>query len=71
MDIPPMDRCPVSKSGRHEPASIVPTEDADMDVTLYCESCGAARRFPVNGPLLASRLDDLTGEQIAALVRKA
>ena len=64
MDIPPMVPCAASKSGRHRLASIVPTEDANMDVTLYCEACGATRRFPVNGPMLASRLDDATAEEI-------
>lgn len=60
-----MDPCPASKSGRHSMAAIVPSEDADMDVTLYCERCGAIRRFCVNGPLVASRLDDASAEEIA------
>ena len=63
-DLPAMDPCPVSKGGRHSLASIVPTEDADMDVTLYCERCGAVRRFCVSGDLLASRLDDADAESI-------
>ncbi len=52
IDLPAMDPCPVSERGRHSLASIVPTEDADRDVTLYCERCGAVRRFPVDGPLV-------------------
>jgi hypothetical protein len=57
-----MDPCPVSKGGRHALASIVPTEDADMDVTLYCERCGMVRRFRVNGPLVP---DSAEGAEIA------
>lgn len=67
-DLPPMAKCPVGRKGRHSIAAILP-EDETGDVTWFCERCGALRRTPVAGPLLAERLDDLTAAEIAALVR--
>ena len=71
-DLPPMAPCPSGKRG-HSLASIVPEgEDASQrDMTLYCERCGATRRFPVNGPMLASRLDDASADEIRIAARTA
>lgn len=63
-----MDPCPYRKKGRHDISVVLP-EDADHDMTLFCDACGAVRRMPVNGSPLASRLDDLTTEQIAEATR--
>lgn len=68
MDLPPMPRCKVGRKGRHDLSFIIPEND-DRDLTLVCDACGALRRVPVTGELLASRLDDLTPAEIERLVR--
>ena len=68
MDLPAMDRCKVGKKGRHELAAIIPGED-ELEATLYCQQCGALRRFPATGDLLPSRLDDLTPAEWKSLER--
>jgi len=56
-DLPPMEPCPVQKSGRHELLVITPSED-DHDMTLACHRCGALRRVPVTGAINLGPLDD-------------
>ena len=67
-DLPPMDPCPHHKRGRHELSFVIPDE-YDKDLTVICSHCGATRRMPVHGALVASRLDDLDAEQIVRVVR--
>jgi hypothetical protein len=45
IDLPAMEPCPTGKGARHQLAAILP-EDASLDATLFCEICGAIRRFP-------------------------
>ena len=68
MDLPSMDPCPHGKKGRHQLAAIIPGDD-EHDITLYCEQCGALRRAPATGPVLAERLDDLSAEEIKRATR--
>lgn len=67
MDVPAMDPCPCTKSGRHEIGAVIP-ESSDGDLTFYCQRCCAIRRVPASGGLLAARLDDLDAERIRAAV---
>lgn len=67
-DLPPMDRCPVRRTKGHALAAIVPAT-GKLDMTLYCERCGAMRRVPVTGRMVpADRLDDAV-RQADAIVR--
>lgn len=63
MDLPPLEPCRADKRGRHHLSAILPGEDSG-DITLYCEMCGALRRAPASGSILAERLDDLTPAEI-------
>jgi hypothetical protein len=56
-DVPPMDPCPVTKTGKHNLAVITLGED-DGDITLSCHICGAIRRVPAKGAI-AIPLDDM------------
>ncbi len=69
MDLPRMKRCKVDAKGRHELNVVIPDE-YDRDMTLFCANCGALRRVPVSGQLLASRLDDLTAAEILLATAK-
>ena len=55
-DVPPMDPCPYTKSGRHEIMVITPGTD-DGDLTFVCHGCGAIRRVPAVGGIQVP-LDD-------------
>lgn len=66
-DLAAMEPCPTGKRGRHELCAVIP-ENADQDLTLFCSLCGAIRRRPVTGSL-SPALDDLTADEILALVR--
>jgi hypothetical protein len=53
-------------------ASLVPSltdataaDLASVDLTLYCEACGAVRRLPTSGPLFVERMDDMDPALIA------
>lgn len=49
-DVPPMDACPFSKSGRHELLALIPSDD-EHDLTLFCAACGGMRRVPATGAI--------------------
>ena len=66
-DLPPLEPCPVAKSGKHHLAAVIP-EDSEHDMTLFCEACGIMRRAPVSGSLFASRLDDADADGIKRAV---
>ena len=68
MDLPPMERCPYGRKGRHSLSYVIPSE-YDYDLTMACDYCGAARRMPVTGSMLRERLDDLTAAEIEQAVR--
>lgn len=65
-DIPSLPPCPYGKGGKHAIASITP-EDATLDMTLYCDLCGAVRRIPATGPLISESLDGLDVDALDAL----
>lgn len=66
-DLPAMEPCPVGKEGRHELMALYVDDIAradTSDLTLACQRCGALRRVPLTGAMVASRLDDATAQQI-------
>lgn len=66
IELPPMDPCPRGKRGRHTLAVVFSSDaasDADQDLTLYCERCGAIRRLPMVGAPV-SELDGLTADDV-------
>ena len=62
-DIGAMDLCPARKDGAHRLIPLVP-DDAGMDMTLFCDRCGAMRRVPVTGQLMPV-LDDMDADTTA------
>ena len=66
-DLPPLERCPVRKSGAHHLAAIIP-EDSDHDMTLFCEACGIVRRMPIHGSVIGGSLDDVDAARIMRAV---
>lgn len=66
-DLPAMDPCPFGKDSRHALMALYVDDIAradTSDLTLACQHCGALRRVPLTGAMVASRLDDATAEQI-------
>ena len=62
-DLPPLDPCPSNKRGRHNLTAVYP-DDAQYDLTLFCNRCGTMRRLPLTGAILADRMDDLSADEI-------
>ena len=62
IDLPAMSPCPVDKQGRHALGALFPSESG-LDLTLYCERCGMARRLPMTGDIDVP-LDLLSAEEI-------
>jgi hypothetical protein len=56
-DLAPMKRCRVDRKGRHHLSFVVP-ENSEGYITAACDMCGAMRRVPASGDLVA-RLDDI------------
>lgn len=56
LDIGPMQRCPFTKSGRHNVCVVTPGDD-DGDLTLFCAVCCSIRRVPAKGAISVP-LDD-------------
>ena len=68
-DLPPLRPCPYGKKGAHELSFVIPDE-YDKDLTVICSHCGATRRMPVHGALVApGSLDDMSTEDIVRVVR--
>ena len=69
IDLPAMAPCPVRKGGRHSLSALF-SSDGDHDMTLFCGSCGALRRVPMDGEVSVP-LDAMTPAQISAAVMSA
>ena len=63
IDLPAMPPCPVGKQGRHALGALFPTEVVGLDLTLFCERCGMARRMPMTGEVDVA-LDMLSADEI-------
>lgn len=64
-DLGPIEPCPTRKRGAHAMDLVLADE---LEATYTCRRCGAMRRVPASGSLVASRLDDLTADEIEARI---